>query len=41
VIGPENYQAFLTSAKIAFGVFALLCFFGVFASMARGSSKNN
>jgi EmrB/QacA subfamily drug resistance transporter len=36
VIGPENFPAFLTSAKIAFGVFAILCLLGVFASLARG-----
>lgn len=41
VIGPENYHAFLNSAKIAFGVFALLCLLGVFVSLARGSSNKD
>jgi EmrB/QacA subfamily drug resistance transporter len=39
VIGPENYLAFLSSAKIAFAIFACLCFVGVFASLARGNSN--
>jgi EmrB/QacA subfamily drug resistance transporter len=39
IIGPENYQAFLSSAKIAFAIFACLCFIGVFASLARGNSN--
>ena len=41
VIGPDNFPAFLTSAKIAFGVFAVLCLLGVFASLARGKSGSD
>jgi hypothetical protein len=33
VIMPENYPAFLTSTNIAFTIFAILCFTGIFASM--------
>lgn len=35
-ITPEYYSLFLTSMKIAFSLFALLCFGGIFASLARG-----
>ncbi|PJB50246.1 MAG: MFS transporter [Chloroflexi bacterium CG_4_9_14_3_um_filter_45_9] len=35
-ITPEYYPLFLTSAKIAFIIFASLCFGGIFASLARG-----
>ncbi len=35
-ITPEYYAPFLHSMKIAFLIFAVLCFFGVFASLARG-----
>ncbi len=35
-ITPENYQLFLTSMKTAFTISALLCFGGIFASIARG-----
>ena len=35
-ITPEYYPVFLIAMKIAFIVFASLCFLGVFASMARG-----
>ena len=41
VIGPENIQALLTSVKITFGICAFLCFLAVFASLARGNSRNN
>jgi EmrB/QacA subfamily drug resistance transporter len=33
---PEYYGQFLMSLRIAFGIFAALCFGGVFASLARG-----
>jgi len=33
---PEHYLSFLMSAKVAFMVFAVLCFSGIFASLARG-----
>jgi EmrB/QacA subfamily drug resistance transporter len=38
-ITPENYPMFLASSKSAFIVFAVLCFGGIFASLARGKSR--
>jgi len=35
-ITPEYHLAFLISSKMAFALFAILCFGGVFASLARG-----
>jgi EmrB/QacA subfamily drug resistance transporter len=35
-ITPEYHTIFLTSVRAAFVVFALLCFSGIFASLARG-----
>jgi MFS family permease len=35
-ITPEYYPLFLESVKVAFIVFAVLCFVGVFTSLARG-----
>lgn len=35
-ITPEYYGAFLQSVKVAFIISAILCFFGIFASLARG-----
>lgn len=35
-IAPENYGSFLTSARIAFAIFSVLCVVGIFASLARG-----
>jgi hypothetical protein len=35
-IDPAVYEQLLKSIRIAFGVFALLCFGGIFASMVRG-----
>jgi EmrB/QacA subfamily drug resistance transporter len=35
-ITPEYYPVFLTSFKIAFGIFAALCFIGIFTSFSRG-----
>ena len=35
-ITPENQEQFMTSIKIAFAVFAVMCFGGIFASLARG-----
>jgi hypothetical protein len=35
-ITVESYPLFLKSAHIAFTLFVLLCFGGVFASLARG-----
>ncbi len=38
-ITPEYYSLFLSSAKTAFTVFAVLCFVGIFASLARGKVR--
>jgi EmrB/QacA subfamily drug resistance transporter len=35
-ITPEYYPDFIAAVKIAFGIFAGLCFAGIFASLARG-----
>jgi len=35
-IGPEVFPQFLRSVRIAFSLYAVLCFAGVFASLARG-----
>ncbi len=35
-ITPEYYPAFITSVNTAFIIFAILCFGGIFASLARG-----
>ncbi len=35
-ITPEYYSAFVESIKAAFMIFSVLCFAGIFASMARG-----
>ncbi len=33
---PQNYPQFLASMKMAFAIFATLCFIGIFTSLARG-----
>lgn len=38
-ITPEYYSAFVAGMKVAFIIFAALCFVGIFASLARGKSK--
>ena len=38
-ITPEYYPLFLRSAKAAFIIFAVLCFGGIFASLARGKVR--
>ncbi len=38
-IAVANPASFLQSLKVAFAVFAILCFFGIFASLARGRLK--
>jgi EmrB/QacA subfamily drug resistance transporter len=35
-IMPENYPQFLSSVKMAFAISSVLCFAGIYASMARG-----
>lgn len=39
-ISPEYFGLFLKSTKVAFSIFAILCFFGIFASLARGKLRN-
>ncbi len=38
-ITPEYYSAFVAGMKVAFVIFAALCFLGIFASLARGKAK--
>ena len=38
-ITPETHDQFLTAARVAFVVFAALCFVGIFASLARGKMR--
>ncbi len=38
-ITPEYYSAFVSGLKIAFVIFAALCFAGIFASLARGKLR--
>ena len=38
-ITPEHYPLFLESVKTAFIIFAVLCFGGIFASLARGKVR--
>ncbi len=40
-ITPEFYLQFQLSVRYAFIIFTILCFGGIFASMARGTSRNN
>jgi len=40
-ITPEYYPLFLRSAQTAFIIFAILCFAGIFASLARGNASLN
>ncbi len=39
-INPSNIDQLLRAIKVAFIIFAVLCFFGVFASLARGKVRN-
>lgn len=38
-ITPQHYSTFLTSMRTAFVIFAILCFVGIFASLARGKVR--
>lgn len=38
-IVPANYSLFITSTRIIFAIFAVLCVLGVFASLARGKRR--
>ncbi len=39
-IMPQNYPLFSKSVKVAFIIFASLCFLGIFASLARGRRED-
>ncbi len=39
-ITPEYHPTFITSLNIAFVIFAVLCFLGIFASLARGKVRS-
>ncbi len=39
-ITPSFYPLFLKSVKTAFIIFAILCFIGIFASLARGKLRS-
>jgi hypothetical protein len=38
-ITPASYPLFMSSQKTAFIIFAVLCFGGIFASLARGKMR--
>jgi hypothetical protein len=38
-ITPEYYPLFLKSMKAAFIIMSVLCFLGIFASIARGKTR--
>jgi EmrB/QacA subfamily drug resistance transporter len=40
-VTPENAVFFLRSVKVAFTIFAVLCFCGIFASLSRGNVKGS
>jgi MFS family permease len=40
-ITAENQNQFVSSVRIAFAVFAVMCFGGIFASLARGKLNRN
>lgn len=39
-IGPEVQEPFMTSLRVAFSIFAVLCTAGIFATLARGSVRD-
>jgi EmrB/QacA subfamily drug resistance transporter len=38
-VGPENADEFVRSMRVSFTVFVMLCFGGIFASLARGRAQ--
>ncbi len=40
-IMPQYYPQFLSSVRVAFAVFSVLCILGIFASLARGTMRQN
>jgi hypothetical protein len=39
-ITPENQNDFIYSIRLAFALFSILCFLGIFASLRRGKIHN-
>lgn len=39
-ITPDNYSSLIESSRIAFAIFSVLCFIGIFASLARGELRS-
>jgi hypothetical protein len=39
-ITPENQNDFIDSIRLAFALFSILCFLGIFASLRRGRIHN-
>ena len=39
LITPEVYPVLIESTQISFAIFSMLCFFGIFASLARGKIR--
>ncbi|MDH7596153.1 MAG: MFS transporter [Methanothrix sp.] len=37
---PETYSSLIESSRVAFTIFSLLCFIGIFASLARGELRS-
>ena len=35
-VSTQNQDAFMQAARIAFAIFGVMCFAGIFASLARG-----
>lgn len=39
-INPSNFDQLLKAIRVAFAIFSVLCFAGIFASLARGNVRN-
>ncbi len=39
-ITPDYYPLFLRSVKVAFVIFSVLCFIGIFISLSRGKMRD-
>ncbi|HOK57794.1 MAG TPA: MFS transporter [Methanothrix sp.] len=39
-ITPDTYSSLIESSRVAFAIFSLLCFIGIFASLARGELRS-
>jgi EmrB/QacA subfamily drug resistance transporter len=40
-IVPQNHEALLLATRVVFGIFAFLCFLGIFASLSRGKIRQD